>query len=188
MALLFLSLHRHTNMHISESLTRCSFTSQDLGMCSLNIRIICYITTVPVFRLSCSVVSDSLWPHGAQHGRLPCPSPSPGFSSNSCPLSQWCHPAILILCRPLLLLPSIFSSIRVFPNELALRIRWSDYWSFSFSFSISPSDEYSGLTSFRVGWVALCSPLAPQFKRSSSPVLSLLRGPAVAFLHMHCVF
>ena len=73
MALLFLSLHRHTNMHISKSLTWCSFTSQDLGMCSLNIRIICYITTVPVFRLSCSVVSDSLWPHGLEPARLLCP-------------------------------------------------------------------------------------------------------------------
>ena len=59
----------------------------------------------------------------------------------------------LILCHPLLLLPSIFPSIRVFPNELALCIRWAKYW--SFRFSISPSNEYSGLISFRIDWVDL---------------------------------
>ena len=59
----------------------------------------------------------------------------------------------LILCRPLLLLPSIFPSIRVFPNESVLRIRWIKYW--SFSFSISPSNEYSGLISFRMDWFGL---------------------------------
>ena len=59
----------------------------------------------------------------------------------------------LILCRPLLLLPSTFSSIRVFSNESALRIRWSKYW--SFSFSISPSNEHPGLISFRMDWLDL---------------------------------
>ena len=58
-----------------------------------------------------------------------------------------------ILCHPLLLLPSIFPNIRVFPSELALRIRWPKYW--SFSFSISPSNEYSGLISFRIDWFDL---------------------------------
>ena len=74
----------------------------------------------------------------------------------------------LILCRPLLLLPSIFPSIRVFSNESALRIRWPKYW--SFSFSISPSNEHPGLISFRIDWFVLCSPRdsqesspAPQF-------------------------
>ena len=59
----------------------------------------------------------------------------------------------LILCRPLLLLPSIFPSIRVFPNESVLRIQWPKYW--SLSFSISPSNEYSGLISFRMDWLNL---------------------------------
>ena len=59
----------------------------------------------------------------------------------------------LILCRPLLLLPSVFASIRVFSNESALHIRWPKYW--SFSFSISPSNEYSGLISFRMEWFDL---------------------------------
>ena len=83
-----------------------------------------------------SVMSDSLQPHGLLHARLPCPLPSPGVCSNSCPLSQCCHP----FCHPLLL-PSIFPNIRVFSNELAICIRWPNYW--SFRFSISPSNEYS---------------------------------------------
>ena len=191
-------------------------------------------------------MSDSLRPHGLQHTRPPCPSPTPGVYSKSCPLSWWCHPTILssdipfsscpqsfpalgsfpgsqlftsggqtvavsasvltmnnqgwfpfssvqllshvwvfatpwtaahqaslsitnsqsllklmsiesmmpsnhlILWHPLLLLPSIFSSIRVFSEESVLHIRWPKYW--SFSFSISPSNEYSGLIFFRIDW------------------------------------
>ena len=92
-------------------------------------------------------MSDSLWPHGLQHTRLPCPSPTPRACSNSCPLSQWFY---LILCHPPLLLPSIFPSIRVFFNESILHIRWPKYW--SFNFSLSPSNEYSGLISFRIDY------------------------------------
>ena len=95
-------------------------------------------------------MSNSLWPHELQHARLPCLSPTPGACSNSCPSSQWCHPTIyLILCRPLLLLPSIFPSIRVFSNESALCIKWPKLM---FSFNISPFTEYSGLTFFRTDW------------------------------------
>ena len=101
---------------------------------------------------SLSVVSNSLQPHGLQHIRLPCPSPSPIACSNSCPLSRWCHPTISSSVVPLFL-PSIFPSIRVFSNELVLCIRWPKYW--SFSFSISPSNEYSGLISFRIDWLDL---------------------------------
>ena len=101
-----------------------------------------------------SVMSYSLWPHGLQQARLSCPSLSPRVCSNSDPLSQWCYPTIsLILCHPFLFLPSIFPSIRVFSIESALPIRWSKYW--SFSFSISPSKEYSGLISFRIEWFVL---------------------------------
>ena len=95
-------------------------------------------------QFSRSVVSNSLWPHGLQHAKPPCPSPKPRDYSNSCPLSRWCHPNHLILCCPLLS-PSIFPSIRVCS---ALRIRWLKYW--SFSFNIKPSNEYSGLISFRM--------------------------------------
>ena len=93
----------------------------------------------------------TLWPHGLQHNRLPCPSPTPGPYSNSIePVMPSNH---LILCHPLLFLPSIFPSIRVFSDESALRVRLLKYW--SFSFSISPSNEYSGLISFRMDWFDL---------------------------------
>ena len=71
---------------------------------------------------------------------------------NSCPSSRWCHPAVSS-CRPLLLLPPIFPSIRVFSNESVLCIRWPKYW--SVSFSISPFNEYPGLISFRMDWLDL---------------------------------
>ena len=97
---------------------------------------------------------DSLRPHELQHARPPCPSPSPGVYPNSCPLSWMVKPSNhLILCHPLLLLPSIFPSIRVFSNESALHIRWSKDW--SFSFYISPSNEHPGLIPFRMDWLDL---------------------------------
>jgi len=98
------------------------------------------------------VYSDSLWPHGLQHARLPCPSPTPGACSNACPSSQWCHPAISSSVIP-------FSScLQSSPasgsfNKSVLCIRWPKYW--SFSLSISPSNEYSGLISFRMDWFDL---------------------------------
>ena len=101
---------------------------------------------------SCEVMSDSLQPHRLQLARLLYPSLSPRLlklmSIESVMPSN--H---LILCHPLLLLPSIFPSIRDFSNESTLHIRWPKYW--SFSFSISPSSEYSGLISFRIDWLDL---------------------------------
>ena len=97
-------------------------------------------------------MSDSLQPHELQHARLPSPSLSPWICSNSCPLSWWCHP-IIILCLPLILLFSIFPNIRILSNELALHIRWPKYW--SFNYSISPSNKYSELISFRINWFDL---------------------------------
>ena len=93
----------------------------------------------------------TLPPHGLQHSRLSCPSLSPGVCSDSRPLNQWRHRTISSCC-PLFHLPSVLPSIRVFSNESGL-IRWPKYW--SFSFSISPSNEYSGLISFRIDWFAL---------------------------------
>ena len=101
-------------------------------------------------QFSHSVVSDSLRPHELQHVRPPCPSQTPRVYSNSCPSSRWCHPTI---CHPLLFLSPILPSIRVFSNESALQMRWPKYW--SFSFSISPSNEHPGLISFRMDWVDL---------------------------------
>ena len=95
----------------------------------------------------------------------------------------------LILYRPLFLLPSIFASIRVFPNESALRIRWPKYW--RFSFSISPSNEHSGLISFRMDWLDLLAVQGtlksllptPQSKSINSLVLSLLYSPTLTSVH-----
>ena len=103
-------------------------------------------------QFSCSVMSDSLRPHEPQHTRSPCPSPTPGVYSNSCLSSWWCHPTISS-CPPLLLLPPIFSSIKIFSNESTLRIKRPKYW--SFSFNISPSNEHPGLISFRIDWLDL---------------------------------
>ena len=94
----------------------------------------------------------------------------------------------LILCCPLLLSPSISPSIRVFSNESALHIRWPKYW--SFSFSISPSNEHSGLISFRMDWLDLLavqgtlkSSPTPQFKSINSLVLSFLYSPTLTSIH-----
>ena len=111
-------------------------------------RFLCFYSSV---QFSCSVVSNSLWPYGLQHARPPCPS-TPRVYPNLCPLSRWCHPTISSSVVP-------FSShLQFFPasefsNESVLCIRWPKYW--SFSFNISPSSEYSGLISFRMGWLDL---------------------------------
>ena len=104
-------------------------------------------------QLSRSVVSDSLRPHELQHTRLPCPSPTPAVHPNPCPLSSVMPSNHFILCCPLLLLPSIFPSIRVFSSESALRIRWPKYW--SFRFNVGPSSEHPWLISFRMDWLDL---------------------------------
>ena len=94
----------------------------------------------------------------------------------------------LILCRPLLLPPSVFPSIRVFSNESVLRIRWPKDW--SFSFSVSPSKEYSGLISFRMDWLDLLavqgtqeSSPTPQFRSINSSALSFLYSPTLTSIH-----
>ena len=94
----------------------------------------------------------------------------------------------LILCHPLLFLPSIFPSIRVFSNKSALHIRWPNYW--SFSFNISPSNEHSGLISFQMDWLDLLavqgtlkSSPTPQFKSINSSVLSFLYSPALTSIN-----
>ena len=94
----------------------------------------------------------------------------------------------LILCHPLLLLPSIFPSIRVFSNESALRISWPKYW--GYGFSISPSKEYSGLSSFRINWLDLLaaqgtleSSPALQFESINSSLLSFIYSLALTSIH-----
>ena len=96
-------------------------------------------------------MSNSLQPHGLQHSRLSCPSQTPRAFSNSIEVVMPSNH--LILCHPLLLLPSIIPRKRVFSNESVVSIRWPKYC--SFSFNISPSNEYSGLISFRMDWLDL---------------------------------
>ena len=115
--------------YLSLSHTHCFFATSSCSLpnTALYLGNTCYMFILWVTQgksISClfllfshSVVSDSLRPHGLQHSRLPCPSPSPGICSNSCLWSQWCHPAT---CHPLLLLLSIFPSIRVFPMSWLL--------------------------------------------------------------------
>ena len=128
-------------------------------------------------------MSNSLRPQGLQHVRLPCPLLSPRVARIHV---HWISDAAnhLILCCPLLLLPSIFSSIRVFSDESAVHIRWPKYW--NFCFSISPSNEYSGLISFKIDWFDLLavqgtleSSPAPQFKSIKSLALRLFYGPTL---------
>ena len=135
-------------------------------------------------------MSDYLRTHGLQHTRLPCPSLSPGVCSNSLMCVEFMMLfSHLVLCRPFLLLSSILPSIMVFSNKSALCNRWPKYW--SFNFSTSPSNEYSGLISFRIDRLDL---LAVQgtlksllqhhsSKASNSLVLSFLYGPALTSIH-----
>ena len=115
----------------------------------------CTILDLSSVQLSLSVVYDSLRPHESQHARPPCPSPSPGFHSNSRPSSWWCHPAISSSVVP-------FSSCTqplpasVFSNESTLHMRWPKYW--IFSFSIIPSKEHPGWSPLEwTGWISLQS-------------------------------
>ena len=96
-----------------------------------------------------SVMFDSLWPHGLQHARLPCPSPSSRVCSNSCPLKWWCHPTISSCVISFSFCLQSFPASGSFPLS-QLCIRWPTYW--SFGFSIHPCNEYSGLISLRVDW------------------------------------
>ena len=104
-------------------------------------------------QFSCSVVSDSLWPHGLQHSRLPCPGPIHRTYSNSCPLSQWCHPTISSSVVPFSPSPPAFNL-----SQHQGLFKWvisshqvTKYW--SFSVSINPPSKYSGLISFRIDWL-----------------------------------
>ena len=118
-------------------------------------------------QFSRSVVSNSLQPHGLQHARLPCPSSPLRACSNSCPLNQWCHPTISSSVIPFSSCLQSFPASGTFPMS---RLRWLKYW----SFSTSPSNEYSGLISLRVDRFdhlavqgTLKSPLQPHSSKAS---------------------
>ena len=139
-------------------------------------------------------MSNSLWPHGLQHTRLLCPSLISLSLLKLMFIESVMPPNHLTLCCPLLLPPSIYPSIRVFSNESALPIRWPKYW--SFSFNISPSNEHSGLNSFRMDWLDLqavavssnpsdfrASFPRPQFQSINSSALSFLYGLTLTSIH-----
>ena len=107
---------------------------------------------IPLLLFCREIMSDSLWSHRWQHTRLPCSTLSLRVCSTSCPLSQWCHPTISPSVPFSSCLQS-FSASGSFSNKSVLCIRWPKYW--SFSFSISPSNEYSRLISFRIDWFDL---------------------------------
>ena len=141
-----------------------------------------YIQTLLVVQ----VASNCLRPHELQHTSLLCPSLTSLSFQKLMSIESVMPSNHLILCHPLLLLPSIFLSIRVFSNEPALHIRWPKYW----SFSISPSNEYSGLISFRILVGSPCSPRdsqesspTPQFKSINFSALSFLYSPTLTSIH-----
>ena len=121
---------------------------------------------------SVAVLSDSLWPHELQYNRLLGPSLSPWVCSNTCPLSQWCHPAISSSVVPFSSCLQCFPASGCFPMS-PLYIRWPKSW--SFSFSISPSNEYSRLISFRTHWF-------------NYQITDLLKGSLVDLTQLQCAW
>ena len=109
------------------------------------VKIVCYYSVTK----SCL----TLWPHELQHARLSCPSLSPRVCTNSRPLSRWCHPTISSSVVPFSSRPQYFPALGSFPMSRLFTSRWPQYW--SFRFSISLSNEYSRLISFRIDWFDL---------------------------------
>ena len=122
-------------------------------------------------QFSHSVVSNSLWPHGLEPARPPCPSPTPGVYPNSCPLSQWCHPAISSSAVPFSSCLQSFQHQGLF-QWVSSSPKWPKYW--SFSFSISPFHEYSGLISFRMGWLDVVQGILKSLLQYHSSKASIL--------------
>ena len=112
-----------------------------------------YVTAPDYVQFICSVMSNSLQPHELQHARPPCPLATPWVHPNSCPSSRWCHRTISSSVISFSSCLQSFPSIKLFSSESLLHIRWPKYW--NFSFSISPSNEYSGLISPRMDWLDL---------------------------------
>ena len=129
-------------------------------------------------------MSNYLWPHVLKHHRLPCASLSPGVWPYSCPLSWWCHPTISSSIAAYFSCPQSFPAA-VLSSESALHIRWPKYW--SFSFSISLSNEYSGLISFRISLQSrgLSSSPTPLFKSTNSSALIFLYGPTLTSIYKY---
>ena len=120
------------------------------------------------YQFSRSVVSDSLWPHGTQHARPPCPSSTPGVYSNSCPSSRWCHPTISSSVKPFSSHLQSFPASGSFPMSQFFASGGQSIG--SCSLSIIPYNEYSGLISFRINWLDLLAVQGASVVFSYTPV------------------
>ena len=136
-----------------------------------------------------SVVSNSLWPHEPQHARPSCLSPTPRVYLNPCPLSLWCHPSISSSVIPFSSPLNPTQHQESVSKESVFHIKWPKYW--SFSFSISPSYEYSELISFRIDWLDLLKVqgtlkcLLQHHSSKASLALSLLYSLTLTSIHDH---
>ena len=139
-------MRRHLSLNEGDGI--CDILPKEKARVCPYMNMILLISSV---RFSCLVMSDSLWTHGLQNARPPCPLPTPRVYPNPCPLSQWCHPTISVV--PISYCLQSFPALGVFSNDLILCIRWPKYW--SFSFNIRPSNEYSGLISCTMDWLDL---------------------------------
>ena len=139
----------------SQGYLRCCLPGLRSSVCPLNKTQLstCRFSSV---QFSCSVVSDSLWPHALQHARLPCLSSTPGAYSNSCPLCRWCHPTISSFVIPFSSCLQSFPASRFFQMSKFFVSGGQSIG--SISFTISPSNEYSGL--FPLGWTGWISLLS----------------------------
>ena len=164
----------------------------DLLLCSKTYLVLCCKAILIeisqlISEFSRSVMSGSVRPHGP-HGHTAACQASLSVTNSQSFLKLMSFESVmpsnhLILRRPLLLLPSFFPTIRVFSGELVLRMTWPKYW--CFSFNISPSNEHSGLISFKMDWLDLLAVqgTTPQFKSINSSVLSLLHSPTLTSIH-----
>ena len=150
-----------------------------------------FLKSIISVQFSHSVMSDSLWPHELQNAKPPCPSPTPRVHPNSCPLSQWCHPTISSSVIPFSSCPQSLPASKSFPMSQLFTSGGQNYW--SFSSEISPSNECSGLISFRIDWLDLfvvqrtlkeSSPTL-QFKSIKYSLLSFLYSPTLTSIHDH---
>ena len=139
-------------------------------------------------QFSLSVMSDSWWPHGLQHVRLPCPLPTPGAYSDSCPLNQWCHPTIASSVVPFSSQPSIFSGVRVFPMSQFFASGGQSI-GVSASASVLPMNIQGWFPLGWTGWIFLWSKgisrvfSNTKFKRINSSTLSFLCSPTLTSIH-----
>ena len=143
-------------------------------------------------QFSCSVVSNSLQPHGLQHARLPCPSPTPGAYSNSCSLSRWCHPTISFSVVPFSFCLQSFPASGSFPVSQFFTSGGQSI-GISASASVLPMNIQGWFPLGWTGWISLSCPRnsqesysTPQFKSMNSSALSFLYSPTLTSIHDYC--